>query len=250
LSQETVVLTGSAGSFPGLLEALREIPVAVEERPLLQFAPPLDWTPLDTALDRVSSYGAIAITSPRAGDALAERIDARGISWINQTGPEIWAVGPATATALRGLLGSVRMPGRRNAGGKGAGETLARTMIAAGVERPVLFLCGETRRDELPVELRKKGIIVDEVVCYRSVLASESDARAAASCGSLVVVASPSVAGLLARACPPPTRPRLLAVGPTTATAARAAGWSPAAVAEEPTARAVATTIVGLLPRR
>ena len=68
---------------------------------------------------------------------------------------------------------------------------------------------------------------MDEVVCYRSVLASESAAHAAAARGTVLVVASPTVADLLVRACPPDARPDLLAVGPTTAASARASGWSP-----------------------
>jgi uroporphyrinogen-III synthase len=244
-----VVLTSSVSSFPGLVPALREMRVRVEERPLLHFTSPLDWKPMDAALDRWSSYSAVALTSPRAANALTERLTGKKIS-PESGGPEIWAVGPATAVALEGLLGPVRTPGRRNSGEETAGATLARAMIAAGVEGRLLFLCGETRREELAAELRRSGMAVDEVVCYRSVLASESDARAAASCGSIVVVASPSVADLLARACPSPTRPGLLAVGPTTAATARAAGWSPAATAAEPTARALTSAIAGLLARR
>jgi uroporphyrinogen-III synthase len=88
------------------------------------------------------------------------------------------------------------------------------------------------------------------VVCYRSVLADESQARKAAARGTVLVVASPSVADLLARACPSTTRPELLAVGPITAASARAAGWSPAAVAEAPTVRALSSAILGLLASR
>jgi uroporphyrinogen-III synthase len=81
-------------------------------------------------------------------------------------------------------------------------------------------------------------------------MADEAEARAAAARGTLLVVASPTVVDLLARACPRPTRPELLAVGPTTAASARAAGWSPAAVATEPSARALASAIRGLLDKR
>ena len=59
-----------------------------------------------------------------------------------------------------------------------------------------------------------------------------------------------NAADLLARACPRGTRPELLAVGPTTAASARAAGWSPSAVASEPTARALASAIRSLLASR
>ena len=123
-------------------------------------------------------------------------------------------------------------------------------MLEAKVPGPVLFPCGEIRRDELPAELRKQGVEVEEVVCYRSVLADEAEARAAAARGTVLVVASPTVVDLLIRACPRPTRPELLAVGPTTAASARAAGWSPAAVATEPSARALASAIRDLLDKR
>jgi uroporphyrinogen III methyltransferase / synthase len=248
---DTVVLTASAGTFAGLVEALKEVPVAVEERPLLSFGPPSDWGPLDAALNRLNEYGTIAFTSRRAARAFAARMQARGMSWAGGEGmPAIWAVGPATAAELGEVLGSVRVPGRGGTAKLGAAEVLVRTMIEEEVSGPVLFPCGDVRRDELPRELRKRGIEVNEVVCYRSVLADESQARTAAARGTVLVVASPSVADLLARACPRASRPELLAVGPTTAASARAAGWSPAAVANEPTVRALSSAILDLLAHR
>jgi uroporphyrinogen-III synthase len=245
----TIVLTASAGTFPGLVEALKAIPIAVKERPLVSFGPPLDWTPFDAALDRVSSYAALALTSPRAARAMVERLEVQGKPWGGAATPTIWALGPATARALAGKCGPVELPGIKP-GGRGAAAVLARAMLDARVKGPVLFPCGETRREELTAELRQAGVEVDEVVCYRSVLADESEARAVAAQGSLLVVASPTVVDLLARACPRPNRPELLAVGPTTAASARAVGWSPAAVAAEPSARALASAIRDLLAKR
>ena len=63
----------------------------------------------------------------------------------------------------------------------------------------------------------------------------------------ILIVASPTVAELLARASAPTPRPPLLAVGPTTAAAARAAGWSPAAVAEHPDVVALVAEVRSLL---
>jgi uroporphyrinogen-III synthase len=246
---DTVILTASAGTFPGLAEALRAIAVAVEERPLLSFSSPLDWGPLDGALDRLSAYDAIAFTSPRAARSLVERMKDRGVSWAAEHSPDVWAVGPGTAAALGSALGPVRAPSGQRNRGSGAAE-LARAMLGATVKGPVLFPCGDLRRDELPRLLRQNGVEVDEVVCYRSVLADEAKARAAAAEGTVLVVASPSVAGLLARACPPPTRPDLLAVGSTTAASARSAGWSPAAVSPEPSAQALTSVILALLRKR
>ncbi len=248
---ETVVVTASAGTFPGLVEALRAIPVLVEEHPLMNFAPPADWAPLDSALDRLDSYAAVAFTSPRAAVAVVDRMAGRRARRLQgQNAPTAWAGGPATGAALGSALGQVRTPSEADAATLGAAEALARAMIDARVGGPVLFPCGDSRRDELPERLRSHGITVDEIVCYRSVLASEAAAHAAAARGTVLVVASPTVADLLVRACPLDGRPDLLAVGPTTAAAARASGWSPAAVASKPSVEALAAAVRNVLARR
>lgn len=244
----TVVVTASAGSFPGLVEALRSIPVAVEEHPLMTFAPPLDWAAVDAAVHGLARYEAVAFTSPRSARAFAERVAVLEASGI--AGPAVWAVGGGTTQALGRTLGSVRRPDERDVGERGAAAALAEAMLAAGTRGRVLFPCGDLRRDEFPARLRDHGVAVEEVVCYRSVLADETDARRAAERAEVLVVASPSVAGLLARACPSGVRPALLAVGPTTAVAARAAGWPPAGVAARPTAEALAEAVRALVGDR
>lgn len=237
----TVVVTASAGTFPGLVEALRALPAMVEERPLLAFAPPLDWAPVERALAELDRFDAIAVTSPRAASAFAER------AGHLRAHPRLWAAGPGTASALGAGLGPVHTPSEDATSALGAASALAREMLGAGVRGPVLFPCGEIRRDELPARLRAEGIEVVEVVCYRSVLADEAAARNAADRAGVLLVASPSVADLLARACPPGTRPALLAVGPTTAAAARASGWPPAAVARRPAVDALVAGVRALL---
>ena len=245
---EVVVLTASTGAFPGLVEALRAIPVLVEEHPLVTFAPPADWEPLDSALDRWNSFAAVAFTSPRAATAVRERLAGRRSR--DQNIPVVWAGGAATKDALGEALPQVLTPDEADADRLGVGEALARAMLDAGVGGPVLFPCGDSRRDELPERLRGGGVKVEEVVCYRSVLASESVAHAAAARGTMLVVASPTVANLLVRACPLDSRPDLVAVGPTTAASARASGWLPAAVASSPSTGALAAAVKDLLARR
>ncbi len=245
---ETVVVTASTGAFPGLKEALQAIPVLVEEHPLMTFAPPADWALLDSALDRWDSYAAVAFTSPRAAAAVLERLAGRRPR--DQNRPTVWAGGAATRAALGATLGQVLTPSEADSETLGVAEALARAMLDAGVGGPVLFPCGDYRRDELPERLRSRGLTVEEAVCYRSVLASESVAHAAAALGTMLVVASPTVASLLVRACPADARPDLLAVGPTTAASARASGWPPAAVASSPSAGALAAAVRDVLARR
>jgi uroporphyrinogen-III synthase len=244
----TVVVTASTGTFPGLVEALRAIPVSVEEHPLMTFAPPLDWGPVDAAVSDLDRFEAVAFTSPRSARALADRVAALDAPAVRRTA--VWAAGAGTMQALDEVLGPVRRPDDRAVGESGAAAALAEAMVAAGVRGPVLFPCGDLRRDELPARLRRDGIEVHEIVCYRSVLAVEADARRAAERARVLVVASPSVADLLARACPPGVRPALLAVGPTTAAAARAAGWPPAGVAAHPTVEALSAAVRALVADR
>ncbi len=246
----TVLVTASAGAFPGLAEALRALPVGVEEVPLMTFVPPLDWRPVDAAVRDLGRYAAVAFTSPRSAHAFAERVAVLGGA---PAAIETWAAGAGTAQALGDTLGEVRRPDENEVGKRGAAAALASelaaALLAAGPSGPVLFPCGDIRRDELPSRLRDDGIAVEEVVCYRSVLAGESETRRAIQRAQIVVVASPSVADLLARACPPGVRPALLAVGPTTAAAARSSGWPPAGVAKRPTTEALVAGVRALMLR-
>jgi uroporphyrinogen-III synthase len=244
-----LVLTGSRGSFAGLREALEERSIEVLDRPLIDFAPPASWAPLDTALDRLATYPAVAFTSPRGARAVVERLASRGLQWP-RTSPAVWAGGTSTRAELEKSLGGVRVLQPEESAGLGAAEGLARAMLVAGTSGPVLFACGAQRRDELPALLRAKGVQVEEVECYRMILAPLAEARATAGAGGWLVVASPSVVALLVRAATSPDRPNLIAVGPTTAAAARAAGWIPAAVADEPSVAGLIEAINGLLARR
>jgi uroporphyrinogen-III synthase len=246
---EKLVITASSGSFSGLADELRKISVQAIERPLTSSQPPEDWAPLDEALNHRERYGSLALTSPRAAAAVADRIRACAISWVGRT-PRVWAIGAATAEALQGRLGSVQGSFPEPNADLGAAERLARVMLSAGAAGPVLFPCGENRRDELPAILRSHGLVVDEVICYRMVLASLDQARAAVSGASIVLVASPSVVQLLVEACPASTLPALVAIGPTTAASAQSAGWQPAAVPTAPSTPALVSAIAGLLSPR
>ncbi len=244
------MLTVSPGGFPGLAERLRKIPVEVEEHPLLTFAPPVDWAPVDQAVRDLQRFEALAFTSPRAAAAFAERYTASRVGAHRRQSdmPLLWAGGPGTEAALGQLGRPVQRASDEEIARLGAGAALAAAMVEARIVGPVLFPCGEIRRDELPTRLRREGIEVTEVVCYRSVLADEAAARAALERAGIVVVASPSVADLVTRAAKGARpRPRMLAVGPTTAAAARAAGWTPAAVASAPDVDALVAGIRSLL---
>jgi uroporphyrinogen-III synthase len=144
----------------------------------------------------------------------------------------------------------VRLPSGLQTVDGGAASMLGSAMLAGRVGSPVLFAAGDARREELPSMLRAAGIQVDEVICYHSVLADETTARRAVAGADVVLVSSPRVAALLAKISSRDERPALVAIGPTTAAAARDARWPPDAVARRPTVEAVAARIRDLVSRR
>ncbi len=239
-----VVLTGGAESLPGLSGALRAEGLRVEERPLLSFGPPESWAPLDAALRARARYQAIAVTSPRAAQALAARVAALGLG--RERLPPVWT-GPAGRERLLPWFGVVRVPEVSAAAPGSLGVQLAGAILEAGGAGPVLFPCGDHHRDELPALLAGRGVRVEPVPAYRTVLAPTADAVAAIAAADILVVTSPRAAALVVSAAPGGNRPALVAIGPTTARAAARAGWPPDATAALPTAALVARALLSLL---
>jgi len=234
-----IAITTSRDSLAGLAETLAGLGYEVRWTPLLRFEDPDDWTPVDAAIARLETYGGIALTSPRAAAAFAGRVTARDAS--TRVPVHAWAGGAATALEWR-RVGPATVAA--SDGELGAGEAVAGAILAAAVAGPILFPCGDARRDELPAALAAAGARVDEVVCYRSVLATIAATESALAGADAVVIGSPRVAALVA-AARRPAAARLIALGPTTGRAMEAGGMPPSTVAERPTAAAVVAAIVG-----
>lgn len=221
-----VVVTAAPGSLEGLEQSFERHGAEALRLSLLSFAPPETWEPVDESLTGIASFAAVAVTSPRAAAVVAERIPVRPCR------VPAWAAGQATAAVLRPAFDTVLTAEHE---GEGAASALAAAMLTSGVGSPVLFPCGSPHRRELIAELEARGVTVRSVTCYRTVLENDDRARAACRAADVLVVTSPTVARLLAGATLTDERPRLLAVGPTTAEEARLSGWPAAAVAETPT---------------
>lgn len=237
-----VLFTGAPGALAGLGAAVEAEGAVFSEWPLLAFAPPADPEPLEAAFLQLERYAAIAITSPRAAEAVARVIEQQDIDLT--LAPTVWT-SPSCAALLRPLFPRVEVSPRDRGGSLGV--VLAEMMLEGDVGSPVLLPCGDLAREELATALREGGRAVEVVEAYRTVLSPASDAQAAMAAADIIVVTSPSVARLLAaveqRDCP-----ALVAIGPTTAGEARRHGWTPDAVAASPAVPAVAAAIHSLLP--
>jgi uroporphyrinogen-III synthase len=239
MSGARIVLTLSDGTLDGLDRSLDRLGASWVHKPLLIFEAGGFQAALSGAMTILDRFEAVALSSPRSAALYAQAIrQARAVS------PPVWATGPGTAREVRRLTPAhfVESPAR-----DGAAAALAQIMVRRGVTGPVLFPCGEAHRDVLPSRLREVGIEVVELVCYRAVIAPVEALRESAASGDVIVVASGRVARALAEAVPSTGRPELVALGQVAAQAASAAGWHPAAVADEPTIPSLLQALHGAL---
>ncbi|MBO1902058.1 uroporphyrinogen-III synthase [Leucobacter weissii] len=195
--------------------------------PLLETRPPIDGSGLSLAVEEWNRgrFGCLAVTSQNAVAALGER----GIRPV--AGGLVAAVGPATATALRGIGLPVDVQPETEFSGRG----LARALLGAfelrgapafdegtGAMR-VLLPVSELAGDELPRALREAGHAVERVTAYRTeVLPADPRIGGLLTGGDLdaVLVTSGSAASALLRHYPGiHRRTALAAIGEPTARA-------------------------------
>lgn len=197
---------------------------------------------------RAGRYGWLVITSSAAWRALRRRPGFLDRMTAPTMPVRVAVVGPATAEAVRADEVDPLVPDE--AGGAAA---LVRPLVTAvrarhdapghvcagparqGTSSRVLFAGGDLAATTLTDGLREAGLDVDDVVVYRTVPVTDLPAEAVRAwrSGAVddVVLTSPSaVDGLLTRFGPSSTsptehrRPRIAAIGDTTAAAATAVG--------------------------
>jgi uroporphyrinogen-III synthase len=114
------------------------------------------------------------------------------------------------------------------AGTAASGEELAKVIIGAQAQQPVVFFCGDLRRDELPSMLRKAGFAVEERIVYQTVLTPQRLERDYAG----IAFFSPSGVDSFF-SMNPVTGATYFAIGRTTAAAVRARTGRDAIVASK-----------------
>jgi len=247
-----------AGALCAQLEAAGLEPVCL---PVIETQPLEDLAPLDAALTRLARYDWLVFASAEAARLFGARAAALGIPIADRAArgrPRIVA-GPSTAHVLasHGLPAQVVSP----FSAERVLETVAPLMRTG---QHALLPRGEQGLPTLADGLRARGLVVDEILVYRTVTADAADTGSAAALDLLarrdlaaVTFFSPSaVAGLdttLAAALPAETTAQVKAqavaacIGPTTAAAARDAGWSTIVTAPDTTAASLGAVLVARL---
>jgi uroporphyrinogen-III synthase len=240
LAGRRIVVTRRAGQASTLVELLCGRGAVVIEVPAIEVVPPDDVAPLDRALGQLSSYQWIVLTSANAVNALLGRIAALGLEpRLGAGGARLACVGPATSAALRASFPADRVELEPPADFRAAG--LAEALSGRGLRGARVLLPVSSRaRQELPAALAALGADVDVVEAYRTIEPPDLSSRVAACLAQgfdLVAFASPSAVEAFASAAGDRAAGlAAVAIGPTTALAARAAGFDVRATARPSTA--------------
>ena len=217
---------GQADLLATRLENIGMEPVVV---PAVAVLPPVSWGGVDEALARLGQYAWILFTSANGVRMFFDRGRTRGGVAASPT--LRWAaIGPGTAAALEevGINGSW-LPSRY------LGESVGDELPASRGQH-MLRVRGETASPVATTRLRARGISVDEVVAYRIVEAppgSEALLRQAWTQGidAIVFTSASTVRGfehLAQRAgiADDVSSVTTFAIGPVTADAMTALGWT------------------------
>ena len=240
-----IVITRSAAQSEALareLTARGAIPVVL---PLVAFAEPEDFAPLDTTIAEIERFDWMILTSAQAVRALVKRGEETKRGLVGSDSKlKIACVGPVTAEAARQAGLAIEYVAETHTGA-GLAEELKGRLTGARVLLPR----SDRANPELPVALKRYSAEVSEVIAYRTLRPTAADERnlsqIADGTADAILFFSPSAVHHFAELAGG-ERLRTLqdtlaitAVGPVTANALREAGVLRAVVAADTTAVAV-----------
>ena len=167
------VLVSRAKKQAGVLSsALRELGCEVIEIPFIEIRKPRSYQPLDMALQKLTTYDWMILTSVNGVEALFERMEKKKLDTSALAKLKIAAIGPATKKSIEGHGLSVTVTPK---------EYVAESVVSALRRRVkgqrVLLVRANVARDVIPRDLRKAGAEVDVVEAYETITPKSSDRR-------------------------------------------------------------------------
>ena len=214
-----------------LADELKRLGAEVTIVPLIEIRP-AEGRALEDAIDTMSSYDWIVLTSVNGVAAVA-----KGLTGV--AGSQVAAVGPVTAAAIKELGIEPAFVAKR------ASDDIAEGLGDIAGKR-VLLPQADIAEAHLAEELRGRGADVETVVAYRTILVEPPmwgilPLRIA----DAVVLASGSACRSLAAAGGAGGGAMLVCIGPKTARVAREVGLKVGLVADEATSDGIIQALVG-----
>jgi uroporphyrinogen III methyltransferase / synthase len=249
LTGKRVVVTRAVAQSSELFETLRSRGALPVSLPLISFAPPFDFAPVDAALQRLDRFDWAVFTSVNAVHALAARSATLGRDLHHLGKPRrIAVVGPATEHEVE--LAGLRVD---YVAKTHLGVALAEELGEQLRNKTVFLPRSDRANPDLPAALRRLGANLTEVVAYRTLPPSDIDrervVRIISSEADSIVFFSPSavqnLASLLGRQQLAAAQNAVViaAAGPVTAAALRECGVHRIVVAADTTSAAVVAAL-------
>ena len=245
LAGKRVVITRAPRQSIELIEKLAALGALPESLPLVAFAAPEDYRPMDAALDQLENFDWIIFTSENAVRAVVKRASVRG-NLRNVAGrrSRAAAVGPTTAAAAERAGFFVDYQAQTHSGAALAHE------LGERLRGQTVFLPRSDRANpDLPTLLNEYGAEVTEAIAYRTVVPVNLDQERISQIINgethAILFFSPTAVdhfvGVIGETeiRKLPHHLALTAVGPITANALKQAGLDSMVVAADTTADAV-----------
>lgn len=161
-----IMVTRAADQAGEFATMLSDRGATVLECPTIRLVEPDQWGPLDAALQNLSGYDWLVMTSGNAVRAFFQRLDALGLDARALGSCRVCALGPKTAEAIKGF--GIR-PDMLAADYKAEGVVAEFAKLDISGKR-ILYPRADRAREAIPRELGSMGALVDSPVAYRTVL--------------------------------------------------------------------------------
>lgn len=244
MSGKRIVVTRAESQAGEFAAKLRVLGAGVIEFPVIEIRPAADFGPLDRAIARIEDYDWLIFTSVNGVRFFVERLD-RSPKDLRNLRARLCAIGPATRAAVEALHLKVDIVPE---------AYVAESLVAAfaGVDlagRRVLLPRAAVARDVVPVELAKRGAVVEVVEAYRTAAPENAAERAAEVFGRapdwVTFTSSSTVRNLVAIVGPERLQGvRLASIGPVTSATLREYGLEPAVEANPYTTAGLIDAII------
>jgi uroporphyrinogen III methyltransferase / synthase len=244
-----IVITRAAAQSEALACELRERGAIPAVLPLVSFAEPKDFAPLDEALGQIDQFDWLILTSAQVVRAMMQRSVDLERPLVRTSGKlGIACVGPVTAEAARQAGLPVELVAKTHNGVALANELGGRIQ---GLK--VLLPRSDRANPDLPAALKRYGAHVSEVIAYKTSQPTEVDRerweRILEGEADAVLFFSPSAVQNFAelfgaeKLLALQIKLAIIAVGPVTAKALHGVGVGQAVLAADTTAESVVETL-------
>jgi uroporphyrinogen III methyltransferase / synthase len=229
----TVLITRPEYQADDLAKRLQDLGANIMRQPVIEIAPPIDSSAVDSAIERLSEFDWLVFSSANGVEYFFRRLAELGHDLRHLGNTKLAAIGPATAEALAKFhLNADVQPDTYRA------EALAEALAPRARGKKVLLARASRGREVLAQMLSAAGADVEQVVVYesRDVAAPNPEVARALAAGKIdyTTVTSSAIARSLVRMFGDELRKtRLAAISPLTAEVLTQCGHSAAVIARE-----------------